>query len=279
MVRMRDAPNRMPAIFIGHGTPLNALRDNRWTRAWRRLGLELARPRSILAISGHWCTRGTHATAMAKPPTIHDFYGFPPELHRFTYPAVGDPELVTRVRDLLHPIPIHPDSSWGLDHGTWVVLSKIFPLADVPVVQLSLDMTKPASEHFEMGRRLRLLRDEGVLILGSGNVVHNLRARVPDRQQFAYDWAERFNTHIRNAIITNQPEQVINYDKLGLDAMMAVPSPDHFYPLLYVVGASGDDKACIEIDGIERGAVGMLSVLYGRKLTHRTAPLMADAEA
>jgi 4,5-DOPA dioxygenase extradiol len=140
-------------------------------------------------------------------------------------------------------------------------------------------MNKPAGEHYEVGRLLKPLREEGVLILGSGNVVHNLRARVPDRQEFAHDWAERFNTHIRNAIMTNRPEQVINYDKLGLDAIMAVPSPDHFYPLLYVVGASGDDKACIAIDGIERGAVGMLSVLYGQKVTHRTPPLMADEHA
>jgi 4,5-DOPA dioxygenase extradiol len=271
--------NRMPAIFIGHGTPLNALRENCWTRAWRRLGLELPRPRSILAISGHWCTRGTWATAMAKPPTIHDFYGFPPELHQFTYPAAGDPTLVARVIDIVHPVPVYPADSWGLDHGTWAVLSKIFPSANVPVVQLSLDMTKPARHHYEVGRRLRLLREEGVLILGSGNVVHNLQARVPDKPEFAHDWAERFNTRIRNTIIANEPEQLIDYDKLGPDAMKAVPSPDHFYPLLYVAGAGADDEACIEIDGIERGAVGMLSVRYGRTLADQPQPLAADAQA
>jgi 4,5-DOPA dioxygenase extradiol len=268
----------MPAIFIGHGTPLNALRENRWTEAWRRLGRELVRPRSILAISGHWCTRGTWVTAMARPPTIHDFFGFPPELHRFSYPAVGDPELVERVGELLHPISVHPDNCWGLDHGTWAVLSKMFPLADVPVVQLSLDTTKPAHEHYEIGRRLKPLRDERVLILGSGNVVHNLSARVTDQAQFAHDWAARFNAYIRGAVATNRADEVINYDGFGADARMAVPTPDHFYPLLYVLGAGGDDEASIETDGIERGAISMLSVLIGQKLAHEAPRLAAAAQ-
>jgi 4,5-DOPA dioxygenase extradiol len=273
-----DANIRMPAIFMGHGTPQNALRINRWTDGWRRLGRELMRPKSILAISGHWCTRGTKVTAMARPPTIHDFYGFPPEFYDIAYPAPGDPALAQRVRDILQPTAVHPDETWGFDHGTWVVLSKMFPAADIPVVQLSLDMTQPARFHYEIGRRLKPLRDEGVLILGTGNVVHNLDARVHDQPLFAHDWAARFNTYIREAIVAHHADRIIDYESFGQDALLSVPTPDHFYPLLYVVGAAGDDEISIEIDGIERGAVSMLSVLYGQKQLQNTEVTMVDAQ-
>ena len=272
-----NAASRMPAIFIGHGTPLNALLVNRWTEGWRQLGRQLARPQSILAISGHWCTRGVHVTAMARPPTIHDFHGFPPELHQMAYPAPGDPALARRVGEMLQPIAVHPDKSWGLDHGSWVVLSKLFPAADIPVVQLSLDMTQPARFHYDIGRRLRPLRDAGVLILGTGNVVHNLRARVQDQPRFAHDWASRFNSYIRDALVTHDHERIIDYTSFGRDALMSVPTPDHYYPLLYVVGAGGDDPVSIELDGIERGAVSMLSVLSGWKKQQNVEPIMADA--
>jgi 4,5-DOPA dioxygenase extradiol len=273
-----NAASRMPANFIGHGTPLNAFRVNRWTEGWRQLGRQLSQPQSILAISGHWCTRGTHVTAMASPPTIHDFYGFPPELHQIAYPAPGDPALAQSVRELLEPIAVRPDVSWDLDHGTWVVLSKLFPAADIPVIQLSLDMTQSARFHYDTGRRLRPLRDAGVLILGTGNVVHNLRARVQDHTLFAHDWASRFNTHIRDAIVAHDHDQIINYESFGRDALMSVPTPDHYYPLLYILGAGGDDPVSIELDRIERGAVSMLSVLCGQKKQQHVEQMIADAQ-
>src|SRR5262249_42006576 len=176
-----EATVRMPAMFIGHGTPRNALLVNRWTEGWRQLGRELPRPRSILAISGHWCTRGTKVTAMANPSTIHDFYGFAPEFYKLSYPAPGDPALAQRVAEMLAPIDVNLDDSWGLDHGTWSVLLRMFPSADIPVVQLSLDMMRPPRFHYEIGRRLMPLRDQGILILGTGNIVHNLAERVQDQ--------------------------------------------------------------------------------------------------
>jgi 4,5-DOPA dioxygenase extradiol len=260
---MGQTNKRMPAAFIGHGTPLNALRTNRWTEAWRQLGRELARPRSTLVVSGHWCTDGSAVTAMPRPPTIHELYGFPSELHQFSYPAPGDPKLAARVRMLLEPLPVHLDHSWGLDHGAWSVLSKMFPSADIPVVQLSIDMAQPARRHYEIGQRLRPLRDEGVLVLGSGNVVHNLGGRARHQQQFAH-------------VAGRRPADLIAYETFGADALLAVPPPDHYYPLLYVVGAGGDDEVSIEIDGIERGAISMLSVLYGQKLVQPAPHLMAD---
>jgi 4,5-DOPA dioxygenase extradiol len=267
---------RMPAVFVGHGTPLNAMRQNRWTDCWRRLGREIRRPQSILAISGHWCTRGTWVTAMPAPPTIHDFGGFPQELFDMEYPAPGDPALAERVRALLKPITVHLDYDFGLDHGTWVVLSKTHPDADVPVVQLSIDMTQPASFHYQLGRRLQPLRDEGVLILGTGNVVHNLRTRIPD-QPVAHDWALRFNNRIRDAILAHDVDALIEYERMGDDARLSVPTPDHYYPLLYVVGAAGRDRASIEVDGVERGSMSMLSTLFGCKLADTTGAELADA--
>ena len=253
---------RLPALFLGHGTPLNALRDNRYTRFWQELGPALGRPQSILVVSGHWCTRGTCVTAMDAPPTIHDFSGFPAALHAMRYPAPGAPALAERVAALLAPRPVRRDLSWGLDHGSWVVLSKLYPAADVPVVQLSLDLTQPARVHYEIGAKLAPLRDEGVLILGSGNVVHNLLLRVRD-QPVRYRWAEHFNDHVRASVLARDDAALIDYQALGDDARLAVPTPDHYYPLLTVAGAAQADRPTIGIDGIEGGAVGMLSVLYG----------------
>jgi 4,5-DOPA dioxygenase extradiol len=267
----------MPAIFIGHGTPLNAVRNNRWTAFWSRLGGELPRPQSILAVSGHWCTAGTCVTAMAEPPTIHDFYGFPPELYAIEYPAPGNPRLAERVRALLAPTAVALDQSWGLDHGTWVVLSKLFPDADVPVVQLSIDMSKGPRFHYDLGRRLKPLREEGVLILGTGNVVHNLAARLQNAPHAAHDWAARFNAAIRDAILARAPDKLIHYESFGRDARLSVPTPDHYYPLLYVAGAGGDDETAIEIDGIERGSMSMLSARYGRKVAAAAGRATADA--
>lgn len=253
---------RLPALFLGHGTPLNALRNNRYTEFWQALAPSFAKPAKVLVISGHWCTAGIRATAMEWPPTIHDFGGFPGALHAMRYPAPGAPELVEQLRALLAPLPVEADHEWGLDHGCWVLLSKLYPAADIPVVQLSLDLSQPAAVHYEIGQKLAPLREEGVLILGSGNVVHNLMMRIRD-QPIVYGWALRFNGHVRAAVLAQSPEKLIDYEALGEDARLSVPTPDHYYPLLTVAGAASADQPAIGIDGIEGGAVSMLSVLYG----------------
>lgn len=253
----------MPCVFLGHGTPLNVLADNVWTRSWRRIGLTLPRPRAILSVSAHWCTQGVGVTAMEAPPTIHDFGGFPKEMYDIRYPAPGDPTLAHRVCELLAPLPIVPDQSWGLDHGTWSVLAKAYPDADIPVVQLSIDMTQPAAFHFSVGTHLAPLRDEGVLILGTGNVVHNLMLRQR-HSDFAYAWAIKFNDFVREHLLAHEFGALIDYESLGEAAALSAPTPDHYYPLLYAAGAAGDDEAAIEIDGVYEGAMSMLSVVFGR---------------
>jgi 4,5-DOPA dioxygenase extradiol len=262
---MSAAATRMPSIFLGHGTPMNALADNVWTRNWARIGKEIGRPRAILVVSAHWGTRGTGVTAMENPPTIHDFGGFPQALFDMRYPAPGDPALAAQVRDLLAPLPVVLDrSSWGLDHGTWSVLCKVYPDADIPVVQLSIDMSQAPRFHFELGARLQSLRDDNVLILGTGNVVHNL-STFRRGEDFAFDWATRFNDHIRDRILAHDFDAVVNYEAEGEDARLSVPTPEHYYPLLYVAGAGGGDPATIEIDGVSNGSMSMLSVSFGAK--------------
>jgi len=254
---------RLPAIFFGHGSPMNTLEHNRYTEAWRQLGALAGKPKAILAISAHWFTRGTAVTAMEQPKTIHDFYGFPQALFDVRYPAPGDPRLAARVRDLLAPVAVGLDESWGLDHGTWSVLKHAFPNADVPVVQLAIDATQPASFHHALGAHLAPLRDEGVLIVGSGNVVHNL-GTIGWGGGAPYDWAVRFNDYVRAAIATGQYERLIAYEKSGADARLAVPTPEHYLPLLYVLGAQRDGESVhIAIDGIEIKSIGMLSLWVG----------------
>lgn len=254
---------RLPAIFFGHGSPMNTLEQNRYTDAWRQLGAQVGRPRAILAISAHWYKRGTAVTAMDRPKTIHDFYGFPQALFDVQYPAPGDAKLAARVRELLAPVEVALDQSWGLDHGTWSVLKHAFPHADVPVVQLAIDATQPASIHYALGAHLAPLRDEGVLIVGSGNVVHNLRT-IGWGGGEPYDWAVRFNDYVRDAIAAGQYDRLIDYEKAGPDARLAVPTPEHYLPLLYVLGAQRDDEtAHVAIDGIEIKSIGMLSLRVG----------------
>lgn len=254
---------RMPAIFYGHGSPMNALDDNVYTRVWQSFAERFARPKAILAISAHWTTRGTAVTAMPMPKTIHDFGGFPKALFELVYPAPGDLDLATRVAQLLAPLPVRMDQEWGLDHGTWSVLVKTYPNADIPVVQLSLDMTKDAAYHFALGQKLASLRDEGVMIIASGNVVHNL-ARMDSRSS-GYDWAHRFNSEIRTAILAGQFDQIVNYQSLGQDATLSVPTSEHFLPLLYVLGARvADEPINIVAEGMELGAISMMSVVIGK---------------
>jgi len=253
----------MPAIFFGHGSPMNTLERNPYTDAWRQLGALAGRPKAILAISAHWYTPATAVTAMTRPKTIHDFYGFPQALFDVQYPAPGDPGLAARVRELLAPVDVALDHSWGLDHGTWSVLKHAFPDAEIPVVQLAIDATKPAAFHHAIGAHLAPLRDEGVLVIGSGNVVHNLRL-IGWGGGAPYDWATRFNDYVRDALSSRDYQRLINYEQVGADARLAVPTPEHYLPLLYVLGAQREGEALhIAIDGIEIRSIGMLSVWAG----------------
>ena len=259
-----SAGSRMPVIFFGHGTPMNTLARNRYTEAWRRLGQAMPRLRAILCVSAHWYTHGTGVTAMERPETIHDFYGFPQALFDVQYPAPGDPALAARVRDLLQPVDVDLDQTWGLDHGTWSVLVHAFPDAGVPVVQLSIDGMQPPRFHYELGRRLAPLRDEGVLVIGSGNVVHNLR--VLDRRDDApgFDWAVRFNDRVRNALAARDHDALIDYAAGGEDAVLAVPTPEHYLPLLYIAALQGEDEPIsFPVDGIDKGSLGMLTAVAG----------------
>jgi 4,5-DOPA dioxygenase extradiol len=260
----RKNPNRMPAIFFGHGNPMYALEDNVYTQAWQQLGATIPRPKAILAISAHWYTRGAAVTAMAVPKTIHDFGGFPQALFDVQYPAPGDPALAERVRECLAPLNVSPDHSWGLDHGTWAVLCKAYPKADVPVVQLSIDATQPAEFHFEIGRKLAVLRDEGILIIGSGNVVHNLRMMVWGESP-PFDWATRFNDKIRNHLLRGELQSIVQYENSDQDARLSVPTAEHFLPLLYVIGTKHDDEVVsVAVDGIEGGSISMLTAVIGQ---------------
>jgi 4,5-DOPA dioxygenase extradiol len=255
----------LPAVFFGHGNPMNALQQNAYTDAWRRIGEETTRPRAILSISAHWYVPGTGVTVSTAPRTIHDFGGFPRELYKVQYPAPGDPLLAARVQSLLAPLPVTLDDSWGLDHGTWSVLTHVYPAADVPVVQLSIDETRPPAFHYDIGRRLAPLREEGVLIVGSGNLVHNLHAyawgrHAPD----PYDWAVRFEADARGRLSTGDHQALVDYESLGRDAMLSIPTPDHYLPLLYVIGArQQQDRVTFPVEGVDGGSISMLAVSVG----------------
>ena len=257
---------RMPVVFFGHGSPTNAIDDNAVTQYWRTIGERIPRPHAILCVSAHWFTNGTAVTGMAAPQTIHDFgRSLPAALFDVSYPAPGDPELASRVRDLLAPMPVRIDADWGLDHGTWSVLVHSFPDADVPVVQLSINANKTPAEHLALGRKLQPLRDEGVLIIGTGNIVHNLGEmdwRSPSGTP--HPWAARFNAAIREAILADQPQAIVDYHLHGEDARLSVPHPDHFLPLLYVLGARlPGEPATAEPDVIHYKSIGMTSVVIG----------------
>jgi 4,5-DOPA dioxygenase extradiol len=255
----------MPALFIGHGNPMNEIQQNAYTQAWARIGGLIPRPRAILAISAHWYLPGTLVTAMELPRTIHDFGGFPPELYRVRYPARGDPELAETVRQLLSPAPVGRDQAWGLDHGTWSVLCHLFPEAQVPVVQLSIDETQPSAFHYALGNRLAPLRDEGVLLLGSGNLVHNLHAYAWGRHPVdPFDWAVRFETAARRLIVSGEHGPLVDYESLGRDAVLSVPTPDHYLPLLYVLGSQRKgEKVTFPVEGVDGGSISMLAVQAG----------------
>ncbi len=255
----------LPAIFFGHGNPMNAVLNNSYTEAWRRIGKQTTRPKAILSISAHWFVPETGVTISTAPKTIHDFGGFPQELYQVQYPAPGDPDLARRVQKMLAPLPVQLDNSWGLDHGTWSVLRHVYPGADIPVVQLSIDESQPASFHFEIGRKLAPLRAEDILIVGSGNLVHNLHTyawgkHMPD----PYDWAVRFEEGAKQMMTAGEDKPLIDYEKLGRDAMLSIPTPDHYLPLLYVIGTRQRGEAVtFPVEGVDGGSISMLTVQLG----------------
>jgi 4,5-DOPA dioxygenase extradiol len=255
----------LPSIFFGHGNPMNALAHNAYTQAWAGIGRAVERPKAILAISAHWFVPETGVTVTTAPRTIHDFGGFPRELYQVQYPAPGDPELARRVQKLLAPLPVALDESWGLDHGTWSVLRHVYPKADVPIVQLSIDERQPAPFHYELGKRLAPLRDEGVLIVGSGNLVHNLQTYAWGKHIVdPYDWAVRFEQQAREMLLAEEHKPLVDYEKLGGDALLSIPTPDHFLPLLYVIATRQQgEKISFPVEGVDGGSVSMLSVRVG----------------
>jgi 4,5-DOPA dioxygenase extradiol len=252
----------MPVAFFGHGSPLNALDDNEHTRAWARYGAAVPPPRAILVVSAHWYVAGTKLTAGPAPRTVHDFGEWaPPELFAMRYPAPGSDALGARVRALLDPLPVEPDESWGFDHGAWSVLVHAFPEARIPVVQLSIDRSKPPAFHYALGTRLAPLRDEGVLIVGSGNVVHNLELLRGGASDDA--WASRFERCVRDWVVAGDHDALIDYHRHGTDARLAIPTPDHYLPLLYVVALQGDDDSIGIITEGAHGAMSMFSLALG----------------
>ena len=255
----------LPAIFFGHGNPMNALLNNPYTEAWRGLGRTMPKPNAVLSISAHWYVPEIGVTITTAPKTIHDFGGFPPELYQVRYPAPGDPQLARRVQQLLAPMPVTLDEKWGLDHGTWSVLRHVYPHADIPVVQLSIDETQPASFHFEVGKKLASLRQEGVLIVGSGNLVHNLHAYAWGRHTVdPYDWAIRFETMAREMMVAGEYEPLIDYEGLGREAVLSIPTPDHYLPLLYVLATRQDrESITFPVEGVDGGSISMLAAKVG----------------
>lgn len=259
---------QMPILFIGHGNPMNAIEENGYSRNWAAMGQILPRPKAILCVSAHWETWGTAVTAVRRPRTIHDFGGFPEELYAVQYPAAGDMHLAGRIKKLVRSREISLNQDWGLDHGCWCVLKRMYPEADIPVVQFSLDYTQPAQEHYNLGRELSDLRREGVLILGSGNIVHNLREIVlvngDFNKPFGFDWAVQAGNLLKKLILENRHAELTAYSALSDEVRMAIPSPEHFLPLLYVLAAKQpDDRVALFNDDILAGSLSMTSLLVG----------------
>lgn len=258
-----DPHVKMPVLFLGHGSPMNAIEENEFVQAFRKLGRDIPKPESILCISAHWETRGTHVTAMPKPETIHDFGGFPPELYEVQYPAPGSPELAQTAKESVSLTEVGLDQKWGLDHGAWSVIRHLYPAADTPVVQMSLDYTKAPEYHYELAKQLGKLRRRGVLIIGSGNMVHNLRLidwrKLDD--EYAFDWAEEAQEKMKNLITEGDHDQLIRARNLGRAFELAIPTPEHYLPLLYTLALRDkDDSVTFFNDKPVGGSVSMTSV-------------------
>lgn len=264
---LNEEDTKHPVLFIGHGSPMNGIEDNAFSQTWSKFGKEIPKPKAVLVISAHWLTRGTHITAMSNPKTIHDFGGFPQALFDVQYPAPGDPELAEATSKLITSTDVGLDHDWGLDHGTWTVVRHMYPNADIPVLQLSIDYSKPPQYHFDLAKQLKDLRKKGVLIIGSGNMVHNLRKIAWDKIQvdnYGFDWAIEMNSIFKEKIGNSDFKSLIDYQKLGAGAALAIPTPDHYYPLLYAM-ALQDSKDDIRFfnDKMVGGSLNMTSVKWG----------------
>lgn len=256
--------DEMPILFVGHGSPMNAIEENEFVKGWREMSKTIPKPTAVLCVSAHWETRGTFVTAMEHPETIHDFGGFPQALFDVQYPAPGNPELAAETKKIITKTSVGLDDKWGLDHGCWSVLKRFYPEADIPVVQLSLDYTQPAQYHYDLAKELMLLRKKGVLILGSGNIVHNLGMVAWDKMNtpgFAYDWAIEANQKIKDYILSGNHQALINYKKQGSAFNLAIPTPDHFLPLLYILALKKDnEKITVFNDKAVMGSLTMTSI-------------------
>ncbi len=260
---LEETDSLMPVLFVGHGSPMNAIEDNEYSRVWKDVGAGLPRPKAILCVSAHWETRGTKITAMEKPRMIYDFGGFPRELSQVQYPAPGSEEWAMLTKESLTSIEAELDHQWGFDHGAWSILVHLFPKADVPVLQLSLDYTQPPSYHYELAKQLYSLRKKGVLIIGSGNMVHNLRM-VSWQQPGGFDWADSFNEKLKTLIQSGDHKALANYQSLGTEAALSIPSPDHYLPLLYTLALQGkDEPVSFFNDKTLLGSLSMTSVRIG----------------
>jgi 4,5-DOPA dioxygenase extradiol len=262
---MTDKRQRLPVVFIGHGNPMHALHDNAYTQALSRLGTEIGKPKGIICVSAHWMTEGTWATHMAKPKTIHDFYGFPPELFAVQYPSPGSPELAEQIRDAATEPRIQLDDElWGLDHGAWAVLRHMYPDADVPTVQLSVYIEQPGTYHLALGRKLAALRERGILIVGSGNIVHNLARMDWSGEAAAYQWAVEFDAFVKRSTEQGKIDALAADPRTMPGGGDSVPTPEHWYPYLYAVGAAAGDRVRWEHEGIENASISMRCATFGK---------------
>jgi len=256
--------DNMPVLFLGHGSPMNAIEDNQFAEGFRTIAKTLPRPNAILCISAHWFTIGTKVTAMENPPTIHDFYGFPKELFEVQYPAKGSPELAKEIKKLLYITTVALDKNWGLDHGTWSVIKHLYPKADIPVIQLSIDSTKPASYHYDLAQQLIPLRKKGILIIGSGNIVHNLglvNYQNFDKDDYGYDWAIEAKEKINQWLMEGNFQSIINYDKQIKSIQLAIPTPEHYLPLIYALGLKEKSETITLFnDKLVAGSLSMTSL-------------------
>lgn len=263
---LSETDTKMPVLFVGHGSPMNAIEDNEFSQYWKKLAGEIEKPNAVLCISAHWLTKGTFITAMEKPETIHDFGGFPQSLFDVQYPAPGDPKLAEETSKLITTTEVILDHDWGIDHGTWSVVKNMYPNADIPVLQLSIDYNQPAQYHYDLAKQINSLRKKGVLIIGSGNMVHNLGMIAWDKinESYGFDWAIEMNTIFKKKIEDNDHKALIDYEKLNLAAKLAIPTPDHYYPLIYTLGIKEEkDSISFFNDKPVAGSLTMTSVRFG----------------
>ncbi|MEO6963642.1 MAG: 4,5-DOPA dioxygenase extradiol [Puia sp.] len=264
---LKEQENLMPALFIGHGSPMNGIEDNEFSRRWKKMAAEIPVPKAVLVVSAHWFSNGTHITAMDFPKTIHDFGGFPKALYEVQYNAPGSPALAMETTALIHSAHVELNHDWGLDHGTWTVVRHMYPEANIPVLQLSIDYSREFQYHFDLARELFALRKKGVLIMGSGNMVHNLRLVAWDKMEepgFGFDWALKMNDTFKNLILQGDFKPLIHYESLGTEGRLAIPTPEHYLPLLYTLGLKDkQDEISFFNDRAVAGSLTMTSVKVG----------------